>query len=83
MGIPEKILKVLRKLMGGWQTRLEIKENGKVKTSRWISILKGFLQGDSYASGILLDRDANCYDAERNRSLHDGTTRRKERKKNT
>ena len=48
MGIQEKVVKVLIKLMKGWKTRLEVTQNGKVKTSRLLNILKGFLQGDSY-----------------------------------
>ena len=35
--------------MEGWKTRLEVTDKGKVKTSRWIKIRKGFLQGDSYS----------------------------------
>ena len=50
MGIQEKVVKVLIKLMKGWKTRLEVTQNGKVKTSRSLNILKGFLQGDSYAT---------------------------------
>ena len=49
MGIQEKVVKVLIKLMKRWKTRLEVTQNMKVKTSRLLNILKGFLQGDSYA----------------------------------
>ena len=49
MRIQEKVVKVLIKLIKGWKTRLEVTQNGKVKTSRLLNILKGFLQGDSYA----------------------------------
>ena len=35
--------------MEGWKTRTEVTEDGKVLTSRTISIRKGFLQGDSYS----------------------------------
>ena len=35
--------------MVGWKTRLEVTGKGKVKTSRWIKIRKGFLQGNSYS----------------------------------
>ena len=35
--------------MEGWKTRLEVTDKGKVKTSTWIKIRKGFLQGDSYS----------------------------------
>ena len=33
-----------------WMTRLEILSEGKKVTSRWIYILCGFLQGDSYST---------------------------------
>ena len=46
MGVPEKVVNVLSQLMEGW---LEVTDKGKVKTSRWIKIRKGFLQGDSYS----------------------------------
>ena len=36
--------------MDGWKTKLEVNDGGEIKTSRWIRILKGFLQGDSYSS---------------------------------
>ena len=41
MGVPEKVLNV-----EGWKTRLEVTDNGKVKDSRWINIMNGFLKGD-------------------------------------
>ena len=47
MGVPEKVLKMISKLM---KTRLEVTDNGKVRVSRWINILRGFLQSDSYSS---------------------------------
>ena len=49
MGIPEKVMGVIKAMMEGWQTRLEVNDKGKVKTSRWINIRKGFLQSDSYS----------------------------------
>ena len=49
MGVPEKVVNVLNQLMEGWKTRLEVTDKEKVKTSRWIKIRKGFLQGDSYS----------------------------------
>ena len=49
MGVPEKVVNVITKLMEGWKTRLEVNENGKVSTSRTINIVKGFSQGDSYS----------------------------------
>ena len=44
MGVPEKVVNVIVKLMEGWNTRLEVTEDGKVLTSRKINIGKGFLQ---------------------------------------
>ena len=49
MGISDRVCNVLKVLMGLWKTRLEISVGGIKQTSRWISILKGFLQGDSYS----------------------------------
>ena len=49
MGVPEKVVNVIVKLMEGWKTRLEVTEDGKVLASRKINIRKGFLQGDSYS----------------------------------
>ena len=48
MGIPVNVISLLRELMKRWKTRLEIWSNGKKNLSRWIKILCGFLQGDSY-----------------------------------
>ena len=47
MGVPEKVLQIIREIMEGWKTRLEVKDGGKIKASRWINIRKEFLQGDS------------------------------------
>ena len=49
MGVPQKVVIIISKLMEGWKTRLEINQDGKVTTSRVINIVKGFLQGDSYS----------------------------------
>ncbi|CAB4015299.1 Hypothetical predicted protein [Paramuricea clavata] len=49
MGVPEKVLNVLSRLMEGRKTRLEVTDKGEVRISRWINIRKGFLQGDSYS----------------------------------
>ena len=35
--------------MDGWKTKLEVNDGGEIKTSTWIKILKGLLQGDSYS----------------------------------
>ena len=50
MGYPNKLINVLKQLMDGWKAKLEVNDGGKIKTSRWISMLKGFLQGDSYSA---------------------------------
>ena len=47
-GVSKKLINVLKQLMDGWKTRLEVNDGGEIKTSRWVRILKGFLQGDSY-----------------------------------
>ena len=47
--MPKKVVNVLSQLMEGWKTRLEVTHKGKVKTSRWIKVRKGFLQADSYS----------------------------------
>ena len=49
MGVPEKVVNVIIKLIEGWRTRLEVTEDGKVLASRKINIRKGFLQGDNYS----------------------------------
>ena len=35
--------------MDGWKTKLEVNDGREIKASRCITILKGFLQGDSYS----------------------------------
>ena len=49
IGLPNKVIRLIESLMAGWQTRLEVNDRGRVITSRWIKIRKGFLQGDSYS----------------------------------
>ena len=49
MGVPEKVVNIIVKLMEGWKTRLEVIEDGKGLTNRKINIRKGFLQRDSYS----------------------------------
>ena len=49
MGLPANVISLLRQLMRYWKTRLEIWNEGKKKVSRWIEIMCGFLQGDSYS----------------------------------
>ena len=49
MGNPSKLNNVLKQLMDGWKTKLEVNDGREIKASRCITILKGFLQGDSYS----------------------------------
>ena len=48
MGVPEKVVNVISKLMSRWKTRLEVAENWKTTKSRVICIVRGFVQSDSY-----------------------------------
>ena len=48
-GIPVNVILLLRKLMKKWKTRLKIWSNGKKNLRKWIKILCGFFQGDSYS----------------------------------
>ena len=47
--IPRNIIKLIVELMSKWKTRLQIWNGSEKVTSRWIQILCGFLQGDSYS----------------------------------
>ena len=49
MGVPEKLIEVVKKLMKGWKTKLEVTENRKKIVSRLINVTRGFLQGDSFS----------------------------------
>ena len=49
IGIPRDVIKLITDLMTKWRTRLEIWDGAEKVTSRWIRILCGFLQGDSYS----------------------------------
>ena len=49
IGIPMSVIELIKELMRKWETRLEIRRDGEKMTSRWIQILCGFLQGDSYS----------------------------------
>ena len=48
MEYPSKLINALKQLMDEWKTKLEVNDGGEIKTSRFIRILKGFLQGDNY-----------------------------------
>ena len=49
MGIPDDECRLIEELMKKWKTRLKVWKDGQKETSRWISIKKGFLEGDSYS----------------------------------
>ena len=47
--IPRNVIRLIVDLMSKWKTRLEIWNGSETMTSRWIRILCGFFQGDSYS----------------------------------
>ena len=47
--IPRNVIRLIVDLMSKWKTRLENWNGSEKMTSRWIRILCGFLQGDSYS----------------------------------
>ena len=49
MGMPKNVTALLKALMVKWKTRLEVWNDGQKQVSRWIQIVCGFLQGDSYS----------------------------------
>ena len=49
MGVPEKVLGLIRVMLGRWKTRLEVNIGECRAQSRWIDIRCGFLQGDSFS----------------------------------
>ena len=49
MGVAEKVVNVIGKLMEKWKTKLKVTEDGKVLTSSKINIRIGFLEGDNYS----------------------------------
>ena len=49
IGIPNEVIGLISQLMKKWKTRIEIWNEGRKVTGRWINILCGFLQGDSYS----------------------------------
>lgn len=48
IGISENMIALLSELKKKWKERLEIWSNCEKKISRWINVMCGFLQGDSY-----------------------------------
>ena len=50
MSIPKNVTALLKALMVTWKTRLEVWNDGQKQVSRWIEIVCGFLQSDSYSS---------------------------------
>ena len=49
VGIPRNVTRLIQELMSKWNTGLEIWNGSEKMTSRWIRILCGLLQGDSYS----------------------------------
>ena len=49
IGHPKEVTELIYQLMSKWKTRPEIWNEGDKVTSRWIEILCGSLQGDSYS----------------------------------
>ena len=49
IGIPDNVIAMLSSIMRKWKTRLEILKDGEKSISRWIDIMCGFLQDDSYS----------------------------------
>ena len=47
IGVPEKVLNIIVKLMERWKTRLQVTKDRKVLTSRKSNIRKGFFEGDN------------------------------------
>ena len=50
IGIPKEVIELIYQLMSKWKNKLEIWNEREKVISRWIEILCGFLQGDSYSS---------------------------------
>ena len=48
-GIPNNVITLLSSIMRKWKTRLEIWKDGEKSISRWIDIIHGLLQDDSYS----------------------------------
>ena len=49
IGIQRNVIQLIKELMDRWKTKLELWNGNEKMTSRWIQILCGFLQGDSYS----------------------------------
>ena len=59
--IPDEVIKLISDLMELRKTRLEIWSKGEKMTSRWINIMCGFLQGDSYSAlGFCISETPGC-----------------------
>ena len=57
MGVREKVVNVIVKLMEGWKTRLEVTEDGKVLTSRKINSLVEFCLTEVPISMLIEETD--------------------------
>ena len=61
MGLPANVISLLRHLISYWKTQLKIWNEEEDKVSRWIDIMCGFLQCDSYSQvGFCLSEVPVC-----------------------
>ena len=69
IGIPGNVTALFSELMRNWKTRLETWKDGEKRVSRWIEIMCGFLQGDSYSPfGFCLSEVPLCKLLRKNRN---------------
>ena len=60
IGMPDNVITMFSLIRRKWKTRLEIWKDEK-SISRWINIMCGFLQGDSYSPvGFCISEIAVC-----------------------
>ena len=73
ISIPRNVIQLIDKLMCKWKTRLEIWNGGKKMTSRWIHVLCGFLQRDSYSPvGFCISEVPVCILLQKSRGYRTG-----------
>ena len=49
IGVLDNVITLLSSIKRKWKTRLEVSKDGKKSIRRWIDIICGFLQSDSYS----------------------------------
>ena len=82
MGLTANVISLLRQVMRYWKTRFESCNEGKKKVSRWINIMCGFLQGDSYSPvGFYLSEVPVCKLLQETKRYRMGQPRKKEVKR--